>query len=87
MKRLVLSTSALAILSGIALSTAAEAATYNRYGQINGYERAAIARSQAHINALNRRAWADGKVGIFERAKLRLAQTRHNALVYRYSHN
>jgi hypothetical protein len=87
MKRLVLSASALAILSGVALSTAAEAGTYNRYGQLTPYERAAIARSQAHLYQLQRQAWSNGRVNFWERAKLRIAQSRHNALVYRYTHN
>ena len=83
----VLALVAVMILSGIAMSSAAQAATYNRYGRINGYEQAAIARNQAHINALTRQAGADGRLSLWERTRLRLAQARHDALVYRYSHN
>lgn len=49
-ERLGLDTAALAILSGIALSTAAEAVPYGRrYGDFTPHERAAIARSAGNI--------------------------------------
>jgi hypothetical protein len=86
MKRLVLGTAALAILSGIALTApAAEAASYG-YGRLTPHERAAIARSQFNLNALKWRARADGHVTVWERVRINAAQVRHNALVYRYRH-
>ena len=45
MKRLVLSTSALALLSGIALAAPAQAGSYDRHGNVTYSERAAIART------------------------------------------
>jgi len=87
MKRLVLSTAALAFLSGIALTApAAEAAPYG-YGKLTPYERAGIARSQANLNALKWRARADGCVTLPERMRINAAQARHNALLYRYRHS
>ena len=87
MKRLVLSTSALALLSGIALAAPAQAGSYDRHGNVTYSERVAIARSAAHLNAVKRHARADGHVSAWERAKIRMAATRHNALVWRLRHN
>ena len=88
MKRLVLRATALALLSGVALSSAAEAAPYGRhYGKLTPYERAAIARSKAHLDTLKWRARADGRVTALERMRINLAKARHNALVYRYRHS
>jgi len=83
MKRFVLGTAALALLSGI---PAAEAAPYG-YGRLTPYERAAITRSQANLNALKWRVRADGRVTLRERMRINAAQARHNALVYRYRHS
>ena len=87
MKRLVLSAWALALLSGIALAAPAQAGSYNRHGNVMSSERAAIARSAAHLNAVRRHARADGQVSAWERARIRMAATRHNALVWRLRHN
>jgi hypothetical protein len=87
MKRLVLGTAALAILSGIALAApAAEAAPYG-YGRLTPHERSAIARSQFNLNALKWRARADGHVTAWERMRINAAQAWHNTLVYRYRHS
>ena len=89
MKSLAIAATAAVLLSGIGLGTAAEAASYNhRYGHgLTGAERAAIARDQARVNAVKHNAWADGRVSLWERMKIRAAEARHNALVYRYRHN
>ena len=50
-------------------------------------ERAAIARSQASLDALKWRVRADGRVTMWERARINAAQARHNALVARYRYN
>lgn len=91
MKHLVLGAAALAILSGIAFTApSAQAAPYG-YGYGNGnltpYERAALARSRAHLSALKWRARADGHVSRWERMRIHAAQVRHDALVFRYRHN
>lgn len=87
MKRIVLGAAALAVVSGFAFAAApAEAAPYG-YGKLTPYERAAIARSQAHVNALKWRARADGHVSRWERMRINAAQARHDALVYRFRHN
>lgn len=87
MKRLVLGTAALAILSGIAFTApSAEAAPYG-YGNLTPYERAALARSRANLAALKWRARADGHVSRWERVRIKSAQARYDALAYRYRHN
>jgi hypothetical protein len=90
MKSLVVAATAAVLLSGIGLGTAAEAASYHhRYGHggLTASERAAIARDQAHVNSLKRHARANGHVSLWEKMRIRAAETRHNALVYRYRHN
>jgi len=87
MQRLVLSASVLALLSGIALAAPAQAGSYHRHGNLTSSERVAIARSAAHVNAVKRYARADGHVSAWERAKIRMAETQHNALVWRLRHN
>jgi hypothetical protein len=81
MKRLVLGTTALAMLSGIALATPAAA------GNLTYRERVAVANSQKNLGALKWRVRADGKVTWFERMRVRSAQARHNALVHRLYNN
>lgn len=81
MKRIVLSTAALAMLSGFALAVPAQA------GSLTHGERAAIANARHHLNALKLRVRADGHVSLWERMKVRAAQARYNALVYRLKHN
>jgi len=89
MKRLVIGTAAAAILSGVAITSTAQAAPYG-YGHrhvLTPYERAAINRSQANLNRLKWRVRADGRVTLWERAQIRAAQARHNMLVYRSRHS
>ena len=79
---------ALAVLSGIALVAPAEAASYHHgNGKLTASERAAIARSQHHLNIVKARVRADGHVSPWERVKIRVAQGRHAGLVYRLRHN
>lgn len=71
-------------------STSAMAAPYgNGKGPraLNGFERAAIAQSQANLNVLKRQARADGRVTFYERTRIRFAEIRHNNLVQRYRFN
>ena len=86
MKSLVVAATAAVVLSGIGLVGTAEAASFHR-GGLTAFERAAIARDQARVNAIRRHAWADGHVSVWERMKIRAAEARHDALVYRYRHN
>jgi hypothetical protein len=81
MKRIALSASALALLSGIALAAPAQAASLSQH------ERAVLARSHAHLRALERHARADGHVSLWERARIRMAETRQHALAWRLRHN
>jgi hypothetical protein len=90
MKSLVVAATAAVLLSGIGFGGTAEAAFYkHRYdrGGLTASERAAIARDQAHVNAVKRHARADGHVSLWEKMRIRAAETRHDALVYRYRHN
>jgi hypothetical protein len=88
MKRLILNACAAAVLSGTALAGPAEAA-YDRhgYGPFTPAERNLIARSQHQLDAIRARAWADSHISLWERAKLRAAEVRHQAFVYRLRHN
>ena len=81
MKRIALSASALALLSGIVLALPAQAAS------LTSHERAVLARDHAHVRALERQARADGHVSLWERVKINLAQARHRALASRFRHN
>ena len=66
----------LAALSGVALAiSSAQAAPLGHRDGFTHAERAAIARSQANLNALR------------ERARINAAQARHGALVARYRYN
>jgi len=88
MNRLVVSACAGALLSGLLLAAPAEAAFYRHgYGKITPAEHAAIARSQRQLSVIKAKAWADGRVSPWERAKIAMAQSRHDALVYRLQHN
>lgn len=83
-------------VAALALATTAASAAPAKYGYNHGYgkghghshvsrvtprERVAIARSAAHLNFVKRQAWSDGRVNFFERARINMAQRRHNALV------
>ncbi len=81
MKGIALSASAFALLSGIALAAPAQAAS------LTPHERAVLARSHANVRALERHARADGHVSLWERARIRLAETRAHALAWRLRHN
>jgi hypothetical protein len=92
MKRIVLGATTLALLSGLALAAPAQAATYKHasgghYGAITPHERAVIARSQHQVGLVKAHARADGHVTPWERARIRAAEARHAALVFRLSHN
>ena len=64
------------MLSGVALTASSvQAARFGERHGITHAERAAIARSQANLNALR------------ERARINAAQARHGALVARYRYN
>jgi len=82
MKRFVLGTAA-AMLSGIAFTSAAQAAPFGHRHALTPYERAVIARSQASLNHLKWRVRADGRMTPRERALVAGAQARHSALVWR----
>ena len=85
MNRLVLS--ACALISALALANSAEAAPLRHgYGKLTPAEAAALARSQHQLDVIKTRAWADGHVTPWERAKIRVAEQRHKALVYRLRH-
>ena len=76
------------MLSGVALTASSvQAARFGERHGITHAERAAIARSQANLNALKWRARADGHVTLWERARINTVQARHDALVAGYRHN
>lgn len=54
---------------------------HRKVGRLTLFERIKIARSRARLAALRQRARADGRVTRREKARLRIAQRRHSALV------
>lgn len=80
MKSLVAAVFAASVLSGLAMTSA-------QAGYLTPSERAAIHRSERHVDVLRARARDDGHVSLWERARIRAAEAHHNALVYRYTHN
>jgi|GEM_PF-2244445 len=51
------------------------------------YERFQIRQSKNRLDFLVQRARVDGRVTFWERWQIALAERRHNALVYRLTHN
>jgi hypothetical protein len=89
MKSFVIAATAAVVLSGSGSGSGAQAAYYKHRhnGGLSAWERVAIARDRARVNAIKRHAWADGRITLWERARIRAAEARHSALVYRYRHN
>lgn len=87
MKRLVLTSTTLALLTGIALAAPAQAGSSQHRTGVTHSERMAIANSRQRLNALKARVHADGRVNLWERARLRAAEARHRSLAYRLRHN
>ncbi len=94
LKTALLTAAALAMTAGVSVAAPNKHYNHNGYGKpgyskvvkhrgVNGFERAAIARSAANLAALKRRVWADGRVTFAERIQLRNAERRHAALVAR----
>ncbi len=92
-KTALLTAAALVMTAGVSVAAPAKSFNYV-YGKpghskvvkhrgVNGFERAAIARSAANLASLKRRVWADGRVTFSERIQLRNAERRHAALVAR----
>jgi hypothetical protein len=82
----VLKTSILALATVLVASGSVMAAPGNGYynghrSGISSAERAAIARSQAKVNATKRAAWADGRLSTFERAKIRISEYQRNRTI------
>ena len=78
MKRIALSASALALLSGIALAAPAQAAS------LTAHERSVLARNHAHLRAIERN---DGHVSLWEKARIGMAKSRLRVLSWRLHHN
>lgn len=101
MKTFAITALAVALMSGSAMALPAKGAAYGNgpfYGKaplvktfrgpvLTYAERMQIARSQHNLNLLEWRIHRDGRVTAWERIQVRFAQSRHNALVYRLSHN
>lgn len=84
-------TTALMTLATIVLTSgaafAAPAKHFDHRGHdgrgISAHERVMIARSTDRLQALKRRAWADGRITFFERLRINAATRQHAALVAR----
>jgi hypothetical protein len=77
MKKTLLATTA--FLAVIGSTMAASAAPY--HNRVTPRERAVIAQSHAHLNAVTRAARADGRITVFERARIKMAQYKLNRAV------
>jgi hypothetical protein len=90
MKTYVLAAMAVVLMSGSAMAYPVRPNAFNksfRAPVLTPYERVLIQRSQNLLSQLQRRVRADGHVTIWERWRVRMAQNRHQALVYRLTHN
>ena len=88
MDRLILTACAGALLSGLRFGRRRPRPLPPARLRQNHPRRACRHRPQsASAHAVKARARADGHVTLWERAKIRVAEARHNALVYRLSHN
>lgn len=87
MNKILIATAAVLLTSTTAMAAPGWYGGKGPRGGVNGYERIAIAQSQANLNALKRQARADGRVTFYERTRIRLAEIRHNNLVKRYRFN
>ncbi len=80
-----LAASAVAVASSTAMAAPAKwhgyHKPYHHVSNVTPAERAAIARSLAHLNAVKRRAYADGRITLAERVRIRIAQARYNSVV------
>lgn len=83
MKSIALGLSLIALASGAALAQPGK----HRAGHVTGFERAVIAKSAAQLAQLKRRAWSDGRLSLAERVRIRMAQSRHAALIARARHS
>ena len=82
MKRIALSASALALLSGIAMAAPAQAAS------LTAHERAVLARDHAHVRALGASRTAPTATSACGRGRaIRLAEARLHGLAWRLRHN
>jgi hypothetical protein len=85
MKKIVLTAVALVLTTGATLAAPGYSPNgrHHERGSISASERAAIARSAAHLDAIKARAYRDGRLSYFERIQIRNAEARHRALVAR----
>lgn len=83
MKTALIALAAVLVTSGAALAAPGGKYGDRNRGNVNGFERAKIAQSAAHVASVKRRAWADGRVTRYERIMINSAERRHAALVAR----
>jgi len=82
MKTILIGLAALTLASGTALAAPGFGYGHRGHG-ISPAERAAIARSAAHVAQVKRQAMRDGRVTFAERMQIRRAEQRHAAVVAR----
>ncbi|OPX37590.1 MAG: hypothetical protein DRN37_06940 [Thermoplasmata archaeon] len=58
-----------------------------RSGELTRGEVRGLERQQVRIQRTKRRAWSDGKLQPWERARLEFMQDRASHRIYRYKHN
>jgi hypothetical protein len=82
MKTILIGLTALTFVSGAALAAPGYGYGHRGHG-VTPAERAAIARSAAHVAQVKRHALRDGRVTAFERMQIVRAERQHAALVAR----
>lgn len=82
MKSIILGLSTAMLVVGLASAASAAPGKYSGH-RVTPYERAQIAKSAARVAHLKRQAWSDRRLSSFERARIRMAEAHHRAVVAR----
>lgn len=78
-------------ITALALTSTVAAAAPRHYGHNHGndrgnvtrYERVQITQARANLAGIKSRAWSDGKLSFFERARINFAEARLQSLINR----
>jgi hypothetical protein len=84
MKTAILAFATLAIATGSAMAAPNKyRGDHNGRGNVNPYERVAIAKASAKLATVKRQALRDGKISFFERIQIRNAEKQYYAALAR----
>ncbi len=82
MKSIILGLSAAVLVAGLASTASAAPGKYSGH-RVTPYERAQIAKSAARVAHVKRQAWSNGRLSPVDRARIRMAEAHHRAVVAR----